>query len=31
MNAIAGMATGYQQGRKEEFDRQKAIFDETFV
>lgn len=30
MNAIAGMATGYQQGRKEEFDRQKAIFDENF-
>jgi hypothetical protein len=30
MNAIAGMATGYQQGRKEEFDRQKQIFDENF-
>jgi hypothetical protein len=30
MNAIAGMATGYQQGRKEEFDRQKAIFDENY-
>lgn len=30
MNAIAGMATGYQQGKKEEFDRQKAIFDENF-
>jgi hypothetical protein len=29
MNAIAGMATGYQQGRKEEFDRQKAVFDEN--
>jgi hypothetical protein len=30
MNAIAGMATGYQQGRKEEFDRQKQIFDENY-
>jgi hypothetical protein len=30
MNAIAGMATGYQQGRKEEFDRQKQIFEENY-